>query len=36
MIEIGYDATKRILPHLREKLSRAAASGQGSRMLPGE
>jgi NTE family protein len=36
MIEIGYDATRRILPELRDKLARAAVSGQGSRMLPGE
>jgi len=36
MIEIGYDATRRGIPALREKLARAASSGQGSRMLPGE
>ena len=36
MIEIGYDATRRMLAELREKLIRVAGSGQGSRMIPGE
>jgi NTE family protein len=36
MIEIGYDATRRALPALRERLARASGSGQGSRLVPGE
>jgi len=34
MIEIGYDTTRRLLPALRERLARAADSGQGSRIIP--
>jgi len=36
MIEIGYDATRRVLADLRDRLARAADSGQGSRMLTEE
>ncbi|HEX6790621.1 MAG TPA: patatin-like phospholipase family protein [Candidatus Krumholzibacteria bacterium] len=36
MIEIGYDTARRALPALRERLSRAATSGQGSRIVSGE
>jgi NTE family protein len=33
MIEIGYDTARRALPALRERLARAADSGQGSRIV---
>lgn len=36
MIEIGYDATRRALSELRDKLIRVAGAGPGSRMLPPE
>ena len=36
MIEIGYDTARRALPALRERLTRAATSGQGSRIVTGE
>jgi hypothetical protein len=36
MIEIGYDTARRSLPALRERLARAASSGQGSRIVSGE
>lgn len=36
MIEIGYDTARRALPALRERLARAAGSGQGSRIVSGE
>lgn len=36
MIEIGYDAARRAIPALRERLERAAGSGQGSRIITTE
>ena len=36
MIEIGYDTARRALPALRERLARAAGSGQSSRIISGE
>jgi len=33
MIEIGYDTARRALPALRERLARAADTGQGSRIV---
>jgi len=33
MIEIGYDTARRAIPALRERLARAADSGQGSRIV---
>jgi hypothetical protein len=33
MMEIGYDTARRALPALRERLARAAESGQNSRIV---
>jgi NTE family protein len=36
MIEIGYDTARRALPALRERIARAAESGQNSRIISNE